>query len=767
MPTIEFSNGSVTLNLEQFTAVTRPQTVHQRILASAGSGKTTTLTTRIAWLLERCGIRESEIVLMTFSRNAASQMIARLEGLVGKTSLLAGTFHRIAKSLILRYSPKKLNDLYFVDELIAMGIHFLQTPEGRVWASKIRYVIVDEFQDINDIQWEFINLMLGPRAFLIVVGDDCQNIYTWRGSNVRYILEFETLMTGPCVDDQLRCNYRSSEAIVRAANAVMSRIPTLPWKGTMIPQRKGGARPNVRFFHRLSDETAWVVKAIQEITVEDKSICVLSRKNSDLYRLEEELVRVGLRCRLRDIGIDEESGDASGGGAIDLVTLHASKGLEWDVVFLINCSDDTFPSSKKPDQIISERRLFYVGVTRARDELHISYTRDERNLCRFVREIPNPFLLYHGLAKYMLSDFEFEGGRKQIGDILKCLDGSDIHRLREAGHLRWTERASIETSSLFSGGDIWCLPVWARGDAAPDFHRFLKVFVHRLVCQLKGVPFRDPEAERLIFTLRVFAEDLEFWSLWKEEIRAIMHEWNATPAARKYPPPIEYSDLAIWAKARSIPWTPKDLVAVVEITGKLRGQIRPLRFETYTMDEFRIGPSRFVVPIQWRAEVLRSWRRIVDMRIPWQECLADIWRIGALPLVSSGRNVALYRATRMKERIEEPELRDYFTSLESAIAAWISKEGAIEMNTIIQTADGYTEMIDMLGDTTAWKLGGTEKESTSDILCLAMAAAYAEKPISAIGILMPLEGKVMCLTLPSSWPVSAAEILATALEKSV
>jgi hypothetical protein len=121
----------------------------------------------------------------------------------------------------------------------------------------------------------------------------------------------------------------------------------------------------------------------------------------------------------------------------------------------------------------------------------------------------------------------------------------------------------------------------------------------------------------------------------------------------------------------------------------------------------------------------------------------------------------------MKERIENPELSEYFISLESAVAAWISKESSIEMNTIIQTPDGYTEMIDMIGDTTAWKLGGTEKESTADILCLAMAAAYAEKPISSIGILMPLEGKVMRLSLPASWPVSAAAILAVALEKSI
>jgi hypothetical protein len=765
MPVLEFSQGTVSLNPEQFRAVTRPAAIHQRILASAGSGKTTTLTSRIAWLLELCGVRDTEIVLMTFSRNAATQMLARLEDLVGKTDLLAGTFHRIAKQLLLRYSPKLLQKLYFVDELITMGIRWLETPEGYLWASSIRYVVVDEFQDINDHQWEFLQGILQHGGKLIVVGDDCQNIYTWRGSNIKYILELETFIPG-VVDDQLRCNYRSSEAIIRAANAVMAKIPTLPWKGTMLAQRKGGPRPTVRFFHRLSDETVWIVKEIQGLVEQGKRICVLSRKNSDLYRLEEEFVRVGQRCRLRDIGIDEESGIGSG-APVDLVTLHASKGLEWDIVFLLNCNDDVFPSSKKPDQIIAERRLFYVGVTRARDELHISYTRDERNLCRFVREIPNPFLVYYGLAKYVLSDFELDGGRSRIGELLKCLDGADLYTLREQGHLQWTEREWMETIPLFPSGSVWRLPAWAKGDAAADFHRFLRVFAHRLICQQKRIPFRDPEAERLIFTLRVFAEDLEFWQTWKQEIRAIMDEWYATPAARKYPPPIEYSDLEKWSRARGILWTPKDLVAAVEITGKLRGQMRPMRFEQYTMDEFRIGPSRFVVPIQWRAEVLRSWRRIVDLSVPWEECLGDIWRIGALPLVSSGRNVALYRAKQMKDRIEDLDLREYFRTLEGAIAAWISREGDLDTNVVVQTEEGCSESIDLLSETGAWKLSGTEKESTHELLSLAIAAALCEGDISCIGILVPLEGKIVRLKLPEDWKDSAQQILAAALAKAI
>ena len=117
---LRFPKRDIVLNPEQYKAVIRPSSVHQRILASAGSGKTTTLTARIAWLINRCEVPSERIVLITFSRNAASQMKQRLESLVGETEIWVGTFHGLARSLLQKHDPSNLQKLYFVDELIHM-----------------------------------------------------------------------------------------------------------------------------------------------------------------------------------------------------------------------------------------------------------------------------------------------------------------------------------------------------------------------------------------------------------------------------------------------------------------------------------------------------------------------------------------------------------------------------------------------------------------------------------------------------------------------
>jgi superfamily I DNA/RNA helicase len=324
-----------------------------------------------------------------------------------------------------------IQTLYFVDELVCMGINWFKTFKGRAWVGKLRYIFVDEFQDINASQWAMIESMQHPSARLIVVGDDCQNIYTWRGSNVDFILNFEKKIK-PLCDDQLYINYRSSNSIIQVANAVMKNIPTLEWKHTMIAHLPKYKKPEINFFYRACDETSTILKQIQQQIKHNPkvTVAIMARMNQDLYRFEEECIIQSINYKLHDIGGDKHSIDES--PAVDLVTVHTSKGLEWDIVYLVHCNDDVFPSSKKKENIVHERRLFYVAVTRARSELYFSYTNDERNLCRFIREIPNTLLTYNGLARYMLSEFELGKSNNRLVDILGSLTTEDIQKLRSS-----------------------------------------------------------------------------------------------------------------------------------------------------------------------------------------------------------------------------------------------------------------------------------------------------------------------------------------------
>lgn len=756
-----FSKRSLRVNDEQEQAIRRPPTAHQRILASAGSGKTMTLTARIAYLIETCKVPAESIVLMTFSRNAAQQMKKRIEGLIGERQIWAGTFHGLSRALLKKFAPEKLKTLYFVDELVSMGEEWLATQKGREWVGKLQYIVVDEFQDINEPQWRMLQRMLHPGARLIIVGDDCQNIYTWRGSHVKYILELHKHIRG-LVDDQLRRNYRSRESIIRVANTVMKRIPTLEWKGTMIPEKMGGEKPHVHFFYRLADETHWIIKTIQEyLTVNPKvSIAVLSRTNGDLYRIEEEMVLNGIRCRLRDIGVDETRG--GGVATIDLVTLHASKGLEWDIVFMVNCSDDVFPSSKKPENVICERRLFYVGVTRPREILHCSYTRDERSLCRFVREIPSQLMTYHGLARYCLSEIEISEGKRRLKDVLACLDGDDIQGLREEGVLSWLDRKNLKVQHIFRPGEVWKLPSWAVGDHLGDFHRFLRIWILRHLAITKGLPFRENTVERMLFTLRIYTEDKVFWETWSQELTECILEFFDGVEAAAEPPAVDYNMMSIWARQRGLPWEAMDLIRATSIVAKIRGQLRPIRFDTYNLREFRLGPSRYVVPTEWRGDVLRSWRRITDTERPWAECLVDMWKLGAMLLVAEGRNAALYRAQEMSSKLADDELHEFLTCLELRLSESLTTKQVLGLSE--QFGEEYRESVDIHAEGSFFTI--CDKMETQELVYLAMVSWFSKFNNTSVGIFIPLEGCFYTIRLPTAWAEKAARLLSLASASS-
>jgi superfamily I DNA/RNA helicase len=242
--------------------VTSPISENQRILASAGSGKTTTITARIAYLVEYYDIDPSNILLVTFSRAAAQEMIHRVYNLIGAVNIYAGTFHALSAQILRDMAPKMMADQPFIDELPYRLVKWLETDRAKKWVQRFRTIIVDEFQDINDIQWQLLKGFYHQWATMSIVGDDAQNIYTWRGSSVDYILNFHNFI--PRVKDyQLCMNYRSTEAIVTCANSIMRFIPTLPFKEKMVAYARGGRKPEVHFFFRASDEYDWIVNSLE------------------------------------------------------------------------------------------------------------------------------------------------------------------------------------------------------------------------------------------------------------------------------------------------------------------------------------------------------------------------------------------------------------------------------------------------------------------------------------------------------------------------
>ena len=366
MNILEFSHGSVQLNDEQYRVVTSPPSENQRILASAGSGKTSTITARIAYLVQEYDIDPTKILLVSFSRSAAQEMIHRVHHLIGPVNMYAGTFHALAAQILRDRAPHLLRDQPFIDELPYRLMKWLESDMGSKWAKRFRTIIVDEFQDINEIQWQILkgfyhvtdscnafDAYKRPSTTMSIVGDDAQNIYTWRGSSVSFLLDFDKNLGHSVKDYQLCQNYRSTEAIVTIANSVMRFIPTLPFKEKMVAYQKGGQKPHVHFFFRASDEYDWIVNSIEKLIKKAKQIndphakqttfAVLSRYNSDLFKIEERLHKKGISYKLCTSYSPEEKTQKHT-KKVTLATIHASKGLEWDIVFFMNLHDDVFPS---------------------------------------------------------------------------------------------------------------------------------------------------------------------------------------------------------------------------------------------------------------------------------------------------------------------------------------------------------------------------------------------------------------------------------------
>jgi DNA helicase-2/ATP-dependent DNA helicase PcrA len=191
------------------------------------------------------------------------------------------------------YEQRKCFGLDF-DDLLTFAYHILSNFQEKLdkWQKKLEYVMVDEFQDVNGLQYALADMLSGYHRNLFVVGDPDQTIYTWRGAKVEYILDFDKKHSGTktVIMDK---NYRSTPNILNASNSLIKKNQNRiekelkPVKNENIPVIYNHAKT-------VTDEAKWIVKQIHALKDSGKSlsdIAILFRSNFVSRSLEEAFVR--------------------------------------------------------------------------------------------------------------------------------------------------------------------------------------------------------------------------------------------------------------------------------------------------------------------------------------------------------------------------------------------------------------------------------------------------------------------------------------------
>jgi superfamily I DNA/RNA helicase len=262
---------------------------------------------------------------------------------------------------------------------------------------KFEHVLVDEYQDVNAMQIELLDLLAAPNLF--AVGDPRQSIFGWRGSDINYILEFgapkgvpPAQMASASADKvgkdlgdaeiiHLTKNYRSGREIVEFMNSSISEmgLPDLEhhnnFKNVMI---------KILDFENEAAEREFVLGEIVDGDIPNKDIFVLARTNRQLMELSQLMKKRGVKHVVKT---DEVRKPIEGGeGDVTLATVHAIKGLQAKKVFVIGVNESNFPckASDHPavemvkrdeyDREEEERRLFYVAISRAKKILYVTYS---------------------------------------------------------------------------------------------------------------------------------------------------------------------------------------------------------------------------------------------------------------------------------------------------------------------------------------------------------------------------------------------------------
>ncbi len=455
-----------TLNPVQGKIVQAPTDGNRLVVAGPGSGKTRIVVHRIAYLLKVLRVRPGRILAVAFNRNAVVELRGRLKVLLGKSaaSIRVHTYHSLAMAITGRSLIGSRGDEAVFTSILREAVAYLaqnrdmDSETALDWRERImglEHILVDEYQDIGELEYEFLSLLAGRgeadqsrRPSLLAVGDADQNIYAFKGSNVRFIHRFAREYDADLT--YMVANYRSRAPIIHAANGLIRRNRDRMDTPAVEPVRKDKGDPVVilQTRSRLAMLKATLEQAHRLVTKDGQApgdVCILCRTNQEIFAISRLARRAGIDvCPVRNRRIpfpnireikeildllqrcgkalctgmevrqlvenlaaesvvhnrmwldhllimardyQEESGsirhpirefseyvwDVSRdlgrfrrvtAQGINIATMHGAKGLEFPAVLLVG-------HPRLEANMEEARRLYYVGMTRARDRLFL------------------------------------------------------------------------------------------------------------------------------------------------------------------------------------------------------------------------------------------------------------------------------------------------------------------------------------------------------------------------------------------------------------
>jgi superfamily I DNA/RNA helicase len=266
----------------------------------------------------------------------------------------------------------------YADQLIDAISFFKSSPQ---FIPKYDHILIDEFQDVNSTQVELIDLLNGKNIFC--VGDPRQSIYGWRGSNIKYIMNFKEKYPNAEIIC-LNKNYRSTKPIVELFNESIKDLGLDDLENSV----EGEKEIHLLSFAKEDQEFEFIFQKIVCSQIKRSEIFVLARTNKQLNKLSEFFNTKHIKHIVKSEEINKkeqyEPGDIN--EMITLATIHAIKGLEAEMVFVIGCNGNNFPCRTNEHPIIDlvlideydkeeeERRLFYVALSRAKKHLYLTHT---------------------------------------------------------------------------------------------------------------------------------------------------------------------------------------------------------------------------------------------------------------------------------------------------------------------------------------------------------------------------------------------------------